>query len=117
MIKNLENNNKNKNLKKQVEARVNTLEAKWKNLLRMTMIKKRTKKENNKVSFQDFGQFLGWGQKKKNLQKIRQEVILQRSQKKDNQNLTIFKFDMFQTIRRSSYNFKIICYESYVKNT
>lgn len=53
----------------------------------MTMIKKKTKKENNKVSFQDFGQFLGWGQKKKNLQKIRQEVILQRSQKKDNQNL------------------------------
>ncbi len=50
------------------------------------MIKKRKINQNNKVSFQDFGQFLEWEQKKKSLKKISREVILQQQQKKDNQN-------------------------------
>ena len=41
------------------------------------MTEKKMKKQNNKVFFQDFGQFLEWEQKKKNLQKISQEAILQ----------------------------------------
>lgn len=51
------------------------------------MIKKRKKKQNNKVTSQGFGQFLEWQKKKKKFKKISQEVILQRLQKKSNQNL------------------------------
>ena len=50
------------------------------------MIKKRKIKQNNKVSSQDFGQFLEWEQRKKSLKKTSQEVILRQLQKKDNQN-------------------------------
>ena len=68
----------------------------------MMMIKKRKKKENNQVSFLDFGPFLEWQQRKKNLKKIRQEVILRQLQKKDNQNLED-EFDFMINLLKNSW--------------